>query len=114
MNLQVGGQLYKLTTIQTWFPSSLAEIRVPFFLLFGFNKGAQKENKGKRVLLGNLAERRVNMRLCHRGLLKASKVPLLTVRGTSLARVLVKGCSLSCHSNQTILVTKVPYSGNLN
>ena len=29
-------------------------IRVPFFLLFGFNKGTQKK-KGKRVLLGHLA-----------------------------------------------------------
>ena len=35
------------------FPSSPLIIRVPFFLLFGFNKGTQKE-KGKRVLLGNL------------------------------------------------------------
>ena len=35
------------------FPSSPLMIRVPFFLLFGFNKGTQKE-KGKRVLLGNL------------------------------------------------------------
>ena len=28
-------------------------IRVPFFLLFGFNRGPKKK-KGKRVLLGNL------------------------------------------------------------
>ena len=28
-------------------------IRVPFFLLFGFEKGPKKK-KGKRVLLGNL------------------------------------------------------------
>ena len=28
-------------------------IRIPFFLLFGFNKGTKKK-KGKRVLLGNL------------------------------------------------------------
>ena len=31
------------------FPSSPLIIRVPFFLLFGFNKGTPK-NKGKRVL----------------------------------------------------------------
>ena len=31
----------------TWFPSSLLEIRVPLFLLFGFNKGAQKEKRAK-------------------------------------------------------------------
>ena len=30
-------------------------IRVPFFLLFGFNKGTLKPKNGKRVLLGNLA-----------------------------------------------------------
>ena len=35
------------------FPSSPLIIRVPFFLLFGFNKGTQKK-KGKRVLLENL------------------------------------------------------------
>ena len=28
-------------------------MRVPFFLLLGFNKGTQKD-KGKRILLGNL------------------------------------------------------------
>ena len=37
----------------TRFPSSPSIIRVPFFLLFGFNKGTPKK-KGKRVLLGNL------------------------------------------------------------
>ena len=36
------------------FPSSTLIIRVPFFLLFGFNAGTQKEKKGKRVLLGIL------------------------------------------------------------
>ena len=41
----------------TRFPSSPL-IRVPFFLLFGFNKGTQKE-KGKRVLLGHLDEHNV-------------------------------------------------------
>ena len=35
------------------FPSSPLIIRVPFFLLFGLNKGNQKK-KGKRVLLGHL------------------------------------------------------------
>ena len=30
-------------------------IRVPFFLLFGFNKGNQKK-KGKRVLMGHLVK----------------------------------------------------------
>ena len=29
------------------FPSSPVEIRVPFFLLFGFNKGTQKEKRAK-------------------------------------------------------------------
>ena len=38
----------------TRFPSSPWIIRVPFFLLFGSSKETQKE-KGKRVLLGNLA-----------------------------------------------------------
>ena len=37
------------------FPSSPLIIRVPFFLLFGFNKGTPQK-KGKRVLLGNLVE----------------------------------------------------------
>ena len=37
-------------------PSSPLIIRVPFFLLLGFNKGTQKK-KGKRVLLGHLATR---------------------------------------------------------
>ena len=35
------------------FPSSPLIKRVPFFLLFGFNKGTQKK-KGTRVLLGHL------------------------------------------------------------
>ena len=38
----------------SWFPSSPSEIRVPFFLLLGFNEGTPKKKKGKRVLLGNL------------------------------------------------------------
>ena len=37
-----------------WFPSVRLTIRVPIYLLFGFNLGTQKK-KGKRVLLGNLA-----------------------------------------------------------
>ena len=46
------------------FPSSPLIIRVPFFLLFGFNKGTQKK-KGKRVLLGHLVLVRtcINIRL---------------------------------------------------
>ena len=38
------------------FPSSPFIIRVPFFLLFGFNTGTPEppQKKGKRVLLGNL------------------------------------------------------------
>ena len=39
--------------LETRFPRSPLIIRVPFFLLFGFNKGTPKK-KGKRVLLGNL------------------------------------------------------------
>ena len=39
------------TRQETRFPSSPLIIRVPVFLLFGFNK-----EKGKRVLLGNLGE----------------------------------------------------------
>ena len=31
----------------TWFPSSLVEIRVPLFLLFGFNQGTPKEKRAK-------------------------------------------------------------------
>ena len=38
---------------KTRFPSSPLIIRVPFFLLLGFNKGPKNE-KGKRVLLGHL------------------------------------------------------------
>ena len=30
-----------------WFPSSPLEIRVPLFLLFGFNKGTQREKRTK-------------------------------------------------------------------
>ena len=41
--------LYPLTR----FPTGPLLIRVPFFLLFGVNKGTQ-EKGGKRVLLGNL------------------------------------------------------------
>ena len=33
--------------LQTRFPSSLLKIRVPFFLLFGFNEGTQKD-KGQK------------------------------------------------------------------
>ena len=39
--------------LKTWFISSLFIIRVPFFLLFGFSKGALKK-KGKRVPLRDL------------------------------------------------------------
>ena len=35
------------------FPSNPLEIRLRFFLLFGFNQ-EPKKRKGKRVLLGNL------------------------------------------------------------
>ena len=37
--------------VYTRFPSSPLIIRVPFFLLFGFNKGAQKE-KGQKGTTG--------------------------------------------------------------
>ena len=40
----------------TRFSSSPLIVRVPFFLLFGFNKGTPPKKKGKRVLLGNLVK----------------------------------------------------------
>ena len=36
------------------FPSNPSIIRVPFFLIFGFNKAIPQNKKAKRVLLGNL------------------------------------------------------------
>ena len=39
--------LFKRGFRATWFPSSPVEIRVPFFLLFGFHKGTQKEKRAK-------------------------------------------------------------------
>ena len=49
---------------KTRFPSSPLIIRVPFFLLFGFNKGTTKK-KGKRVLLGNLEDHEVRSRVMY-------------------------------------------------
>ena len=41
--------------LKLWFLSSLVIMRVPFFLLLGFNRESKKK-KGKRVLLGNLEQ----------------------------------------------------------
>ena len=45
----------RFTLANTRFLSSPFIIRVPLFLLFGFNRGTQEE-KGKRVLLSNLED----------------------------------------------------------
>ena len=58
----------------TRFPSSPLEIRVPFFLLFGFTKGTPKK-RDKRVLLGNL----VYGYICFRGVCRALAVDYIAI-----------------------------------
>ena len=43
---------YDATSIMTRFPSNPLIIRVPFFLIFGFNKGDPKPKRAKGYYLG--------------------------------------------------------------